>query len=116
MSFFAALHARLSGRKVGQDRFGNSYYESRAIMPVYNRHRRFVVTANGQDPTKVPAEWHCWLHHLTDAPLPEDKRLPWQKEHVPNLTGTRYAYRPKGHLAMGGRRQASGSDYEAWTP
>ena len=67
MSILEMLHARLTARKIGQDRFGNIYYEARKTLPVYNRKRRYVVTAHGQDPTKVPAEWHAWLHHTTDA-------------------------------------------------
>ena len=51
-----------------------------------------------------------------DAPLPEDKRHPWQQEHQPNLTGTAAAYRPPGHELEGGRRARATGDYEAWTP
>ena len=116
MSILEMLHARLTARKIGQDRFGNTYYEARKTLPVYNRKRRYVVTAHGQDPTKVPAEWHAWLHHTTDAPLDETRRLPWQKEHQPNLTGTPGAWRPKGHDYSGGQRRVTGGDYEAWTP
>lgn len=116
MSILEMLHARLTARKIGQDRFGNTYFEARKTLPVYNRKRRYVVTAHGQDPTKVPAEWHAWLHHTTDAPLDETWRLPWQKEHQPNLTGTPGAWRPKGHDYSGGQRRVTGGDYEAWTP
>lgn len=116
MSILEMLHARLTARKIGQDRFGNTYFEARKTLPVYNRKRRYVVTAHGQDPTKVPAEWHAWLHHTTDAPLDETRRLPWQKEHQPNLTGTPGAWRPKGHDYSGGQRRVTGGDYEAWTP
>ena len=116
MSILEMLHTRLTARKIGQDRFGNTYYEARKTLPVYNRKRRYVVTAHGPDPTKVPAEWHAWLHHTTDAPLDEARRLPWQKEHQPNLTGTPGAWRPKGHDYSGGQRRVTGGDYEAWTP
>jgi NADH:ubiquinone oxidoreductase subunit len=110
MSILEMLHARLTARKIGQDRFGNTYYEARKTLPVYNRKRRYVVTAHGQDPTKVPAEWHAWLHHTTDAPLDEAARLPWQKEHQPNLTGTAGAWRPKGHDYSGGQGRVTGGD------
>src|SRR3546814_3251531 len=63
--------------------------------------------------SKVPPEWHGWLHHLTDTP-PEATapRYAWQKEHMPNLTGTRYAYRPPGHVLQGGKRERATGDYE----
>jgi NADH:ubiquinone oxidoreductase subunit len=110
------LLARLSGRQVGQDRFGNLYFESRRPFRGYGRTRRFVVYAGAAEPTSVPPEWHGWLHHTTEAPLPEGKRYPWMIEHRPNPTGTPAAYRPAGHDYAGGRRRETAGDYEAWTP
>ncbi len=116
MSFFTAIVTRLTYRRVGQDRFGNSYWESRKRMRGYDRHRRRVLFQGEQEATKVPPEWHAWLHHLTDAPLPEEKRHPWMAEHRPNPTGTAAAWRPPGHDYSGGRRRPTGGDYDAWTP
>lgn len=110
------LLARLKGRSVGTDRFGNAYFESHAPMPVYGRHRRWVIYAGQPDPTAIPPEWHGWMHHTDSAPLSEVKRYPWQREHQPNLTGTAGAYRPPGSDLAGGRRKASSGDYDAWTP
>ena len=118
MSFLEMLTARLAGRKIGRDRYGNTYFESRRLQPVYNRTRRFVVTPGAQEATKVPPEWHAWLHHqidaLPDASLPPPRR--WEKEARANLTGTRAAYRPAGSLEAGGSRAAATGDYEAWSP
>jgi NADH:ubiquinone oxidoreductase subunit len=36
--------------------------------------------------------------------------------HRGNLTGTPGAVRPKGSTLRRGRRQATGGDYQAWTP
>lgn len=116
MSVLLRLTTSLRGRQVGTDRFGNRYYESHRVQPVYGRRRRWVLYARETDPTSVPPEWHAWLHHTTDAPLPEQKRYLWQREHQPNLTGTAAAYRPAGHDYSGGTRRATGADYEAWTP
>jgi len=116
MSFLLRLTSPLTGRRVGTDRFGNLYFESRRNRPIYNRPRRWVVFVKGKDPTTVPPEWHAWLHHTVPAPLPEQKLYPWQQDHLPNLTGTPYAYRPAGHDYSGGTRRVTGGDYEAWTP
>lgn len=116
MSIYAMFAARLTARPIGRDRYGNRYFESRREMPVYGRKRRFVITAGAQDPTKVPPEWHAWLHHLTEAPLDESRRHAWQKDHQPNLTGTAGAWRPAGHDYSGGQRRVTGGDYEAWRP
>lgn len=115
MSALELLTTRLFARKVGQDQFGNRYYESRRVEPVYNRRRRTVALAKGQDSSSVPPEWHAWLHHLTNEPLPPPKYA-WQKPHQPNLTGTAGAWRPAGHDYAGGQRRVTGGDYEAWTP
>ena len=67
--------------------------------------------------SKVPPEWHAWLHHTAKEPPKEGAgRKSWQKDHVPNLTGTAQAYRPPGHVAMGGKRAAATGDYEPWRP
>lgn len=116
MSLLRRFFAGLKGRPIGMDRFGNAYFESHTRLPVYDRPRRFVVYAGAPDPTAVPPEWHAWLHHTVAAPLPEEKRYPWQREHQRNLTGTPGAYRPAGHLLAGGQRKAASGDYEAWTP
>ena len=34
----------------------------------------------------------------------------------PNLTGTNEAYRPPGHVLVGGKRQPATADYEPWRP
>jgi NADH:ubiquinone oxidoreductase subunit len=75
-----------------------------------------VIYQGEAEPSKVPPEWHGWLHHTADA-LPQlAARRPWQKPHLPNLTGTSLAYRPPGSLQGGGHRAAAASDYEPWTP
>jgi NADH:ubiquinone oxidoreductase subunit len=113
---FMRLLARMKGRQVGTDRFGNTYYESRDDYLNYGRKRRWVLYAGAPDPTTVPPEWHGWLHHTADAPLPEVKKHPWMIEHRPNPTGTANAWRPPGHDYSGGRRPTTAGDYEAWTP
>lgn len=115
MTIGTRLFTKLRGREVGRDRFGNIYYEEREPRPGMRR-RRWVIYARSVDASEVPPEWHAWLHYTTDAPLPEEKRYPWQQEHQPNLTGTPAAYRPPGHDLEGGRRQRATGDYEPWSP
>ncbi len=105
----------LNGTGVGTDVFGNVYYRSRRTAPGA-RERRWVVYANGNDASLVPPEWYAWLHHTADAPIPDAKKLPWQKPFIPNETGTPLSYRPPGHDYEGGARPLTAGDYEAWTP
>ena len=113
-----AIFTKLRGKFVGKDSFGNKYY---AIPPRKgDKHERRVVQYAGKpEASDIPPRWHGWMHHQTDV-IPgqgeESFEQPWQKEHVPNLTGTEHAYRPPGHTTMGGKRDAATGDYEAWSP
>lgn len=114
------LYTMLKGHYVGKDDYGNRYYKARgnAVHRDSLRHeRRWVIYEGTPEASKVPAEWHAWLHHTTDETPPETlKRRAWEKPHKPNMTGTDEAYRPPGHTLKGGKRAASGGDYEPWTP
>jgi len=105
-------------KRVGVDDFGNKYYRAKARKG-YKRERRWVIYKGAPEATKVPPEWHGWLHHQTDVVPSEAEssfRRPWQKPHRPNMTGTNMAYRPPGHILEGGERDRATGDYEAWTP
>lgn len=108
----------LRGESVGTDQFGNRYYQDRK-SPARGRRRRWVVYSDNDDEaSRVPPEHHAWLHYTIDA-FPDGSnahRKAWQKEHIPNLTGTPDAYRPPGHSLMGGKRDKATGDYQAWTP
>lgn len=105
------------GAFVGDDEQGNRYFEERRPS-IEGRKRRYVVYSGLAEASRVPPDWHVWLHHIVDeAPTVKPlKRQAWEKPHQPNLTGTIRAYRPKGSLARGGVRQRSTADYEAWSP
>lgn len=104
----------LTGDLVGTDVFGNRYYQERR-KPKGRRPKRWVLYKGDAEGSKVPAAWHAWLHHTTDAPV-EAPMLDWMKPHLPNLTGTRHAYVPPGHDRRGGQRDHATGDYEAWRP
>lgn len=121
VTWMANLHINLftwrSGVLVGTDKAGNKYYRSKKVQPG-RRERRWVIYNGEPEATKVPPEWHGWLHHTVKEPLGEGSPFhkPWQKEHLPNPTGTLQAYRPPGHLFEGGERARATGDYEPWTP
>lgn len=115
MNIGTRLFTLLRGRQVGRDADGNIYYEERRGRPGWRR-RRWVAYAGTPEASKVPPEWHAWLHYTTELPIPASTRRPWQKPHLPNLTGTPESYRPPGHDYEGGQRAPATGDYEAWTP
>ncbi|HYE41820.1 MAG TPA: NADH:ubiquinone oxidoreductase subunit NDUFA12 [Caulobacteraceae bacterium] len=107
-----------SGVQVGTDEFGNRYYEAKTNRNSYDgRKRRWVIFNGYAEGSKVPPGWFGWLHHTTDergdVPVP---RREWEKDYLPNLSGTPFAWRPKGSLARGGERAPATGDYEAWKP
>jgi NADH:ubiquinone oxidoreductase subunit len=113
------LLTRWRGQFVGEDELGNRYYRQRAARG-RPRERRWVIYPAGDEiePSMVPPGWNAWLHHNLREP-PSERPLhvqPWEKPHVPNLTGTRQAYVPPGHELRGGRRDRATGDYEAWRP
>lgn len=116
------LYTWLRGELVGSDQAGNRYYREKGGGNVHpdsiRKERRWVIYDGDIEASRVPAEWHAWLHHTTQTPPPEGgpPRQPWQKDHQPNRTGTDQAYRPPGHTLMGGRRDSATGDYEPWTP
>jgi NADH:ubiquinone oxidoreductase subunit len=116
------LFTAFFGEKVGTDEFGNKYYRTKKkndTIGMYKKERRWVMYNGRNEPSKVPALWHGWLHYTFDeVPTEEDqkKQHEWQKSHLPNLTGTAYAYLPKGHVAAEGKRDKATGDYEAWKP
>ena len=111
------LYTWLNGEKVGEDQFGNIYYRGKKAAKD-PREKRWVVYKGEPEASKVPSSWHAWLHYTVNT-LPtgaEQMAKPWQKEHLPNLSGTDLAYRPPGHVLQGGRRDKATGDYEAWRP
>jgi NADH:ubiquinone oxidoreductase subunit len=115
MNIGTRLFTYFRGHLIGRDALGNRYFQDRK-PPAGRRVRRWVMYAGPAEASLVPPEWHAWLHHTTDQPLPETARRIWQKPHEPNLTGTPAGYRPPGHDYLGGHRAAATGDYEAWTP
>ena len=101
-----------SGRAVGEDEYGNRYYVSR------DGKRRWVLYAGEADASRIPPDWHLWMHGA-DMPPPSERPLVapgWAKAAQPNLTGTAQAHMPSGSLAKVGNRARATGDYEAWTP
>ncbi len=109
---------RYRGKEVGRDSDGNVYYEEAKANKTTGRKRRWVIYNGTAEASRVPAEWHGWLHHtFVEPPTKEPfQKKAWEADHVPNLTGTENAYRPKGSLWRDGQRPHATGDYEPWSP
>ena len=115
------LWSRNNGEHIGTDSAGNRYFRTKkpAKSGLYaGRERRWVIPAGANDASRVPAEWHGWLHGNGEG-VPESY-LPaariWETDFVANETGTDKAYMPQGALQRGGKRARATGDYEAWSP
>jgi len=115
-TFGTLVNTYFNGRFVGEDVDGNKYYEQKRDPGPNYRRRRWVLYKATPEASRVPPEWHAWLHYTTATPLPASARQKWQTPHEMNLTGTPESYRPPGHDYRGGHRAAATGDYEAWTP
>ena len=111
------IYTWFKGKNVGTDEFGNKYYKAKSDS-LHGKPRRWVLYKGDNDASKIPPEWHAWLHHTTEEPLTEQstRALSWQKKHIKNLTGTSEAYRPVGHAYKGGNRAHATGDYQPWRP
>ncbi|RJX67792.1 NADH:ubiquinone oxidoreductase subunit NDUFA12 [Tsuneonella suprasediminis] len=112
-----ALFSWRNGIEVGTDAQGNRYFRGRKPLPD-GRERRWVIYNGANDASRVPAEWHGWLHGAFDD-VPESRLPPpkiWEVDYTPNATGTAGAYLPQGALQRGGKRASATGDYEAWSP
>lgn len=106
------LKTVVQGREVGRDADGNIYYTDS------DGGRRWVIYAVENDSSRVPPEWHLWLHKTRRDP-PSEVPLPvkaWERPWRPNPTGSDKAELPRGALAAGGRRAPAAADYRPWQP
>ncbi|OWF55729.1 NADH dehydrogenase [ubiquinone] 1 alpha subcomplex subunit 12-like [Mizuhopecten yessoensis] len=96
---------------VGEDKFGNKYYQNDNYFIGRNRivHYNVEVVGFDKDASQIPAEWHGWMHYVTDNPptkVPPKPRK-WFAEHTENMTGTSDDYVPYS---------TARPKIESWTP
>jgi len=100
------IYTLFTGKFFGNDQFGNKYYTN-------SKGKRWVIYKNKIESSKIPPEWHSWIHFTSrNIPTNEKKRFFWQKEYEENLTGTEKAYKPKGSLASDSIKKIK--KYETW--
>ena len=114
MDLISKIAIKISCAQVSSDEFGNQYFEAKKAK---NNHKKRCVIYNGiAEPSKVPPEWHGWLHYTNNDIPNNNRRYSWQKIHLPNLTGTKFAHFPLGSKMSGGTRHKVSSDYQPWKP
>jgi len=126
--------------KVGEDEFGNEYFQDTSMGKLRGRDRWVIYNGAGNDSvydwplqaSAIPPTWHAWMHQSDDRPPPSGEKLdpcsenfvvagsqtstpydhvqPWR----PNPTGGGHTkeYRQPGHWHAGNYRVQT---YESWT-
>ena len=101
------IYTLLRGKFVGKDQFGNKYYSN------YKDKKRWVIYKSTVESSKIPPEWHLWIHYLSkNIPAKNINKYNWQKKYEENLTGTPKAYKPEGSLHSDSKK--SMKKYETW--
>ena len=107
------LYTFLKGKKVGEDHFGNSYYESK------DKKTRWCIYSNQSEASRIGPEWNGWLRFTSDS-IPEGSNMvyKWQKVFTGNLTGIEGAYKPRIVKVSSLKEDLNSyeSDYQAWKP
>ena len=100
------IYTLFTGKLAGVDEFGNKYYSN-------SKGKRWVIYNKEAESSKIPAEWHLWIHYLTkNKPVNNLNKFKWQKKHEENLTGTKNAYTPDGVLSSDSKKNVK--KYESW--
>ena len=97
------IQTLIYGRYVGKDKNGNKYYQSKSG-------RRCVIYNGEIGASKIPDEGYSWMDRIGNKieNLHELKKYKWQKEHLPNQTGTEESYHPKTN------KNALKKKYNSW--
>ena len=117
MSIGTSIYTWLYGFKVGEDKYKNKYFcNSKNFNDLDSK--RWVIFNGKIEATKVPPEWHAWLHKSIDIPPYNYKhKYSWQKDHEENMTGTDSAYYPDSHpLSKSELDDPIKNEYETWRP
>ncbi len=97
------LQIFFSGKLIGKDKNGNKYYENKSG-------RRWVIYNGEVEASKIPNEWYSWMHYMNNK-IENDHnfvKYDWQKEHLPNQTGSENSYHPKKYNNVNKKK------YKSW--
>ena len=102
------IYTFIKGKYIGTDEFGNKYYSN-------SSGKRWVIYKDLVEASKIPPEWHSWIHFIKDKqPTEKLEKFSWQKKYEENLTGTKKAHKPEGSLSSKTKKNIK--IYESWNP
>ena len=116
MTFGTWLFTKMRGELVGTDAEGNRYYQDKRAI-AGRRRKRWVMYNGEAEASRVPPDWHGWLHYTTDVVAAAGRAAAQdlaEGSSCANLSGTDLAYRPPGSTLVSGDKPKP--PYEAWRP
>ena len=63
------LFTKMRGELVGTDAQGNRYFQDKRVIEG-RRRKRWVIYNGEAEASRVPPDWHGWLHYTTNTPPP----------------------------------------------
>jgi len=103
------------GQYIGQDRWMNRYYRDKRAND-WKTEARWVLYKGIPEASKIPPIWDAWLRHERQyAPLQKEQGYAWEKQRLPNLTGTRFALSLMG-TPHAYKNANSMPAYQPWIP
>ena len=116
MNIGTLIYTWIFGNLVAKDELGNKYYCNSKNFKNINS-KRWVIFSNEIEASNIPAQWHAWLHKTIDIPPINYKhKYGWQKNHIPNMTGTKDAYFPDSHPLSKVKNYTKKKEYVPWKP
>ena len=111
-TFGTAFFTWWRGQCVGEDEQGNKYYLDKKNQSINGKARRWVVFAGDVEASRIPPQWHGWLHYTVDE-IPDSERKPhkWEKSHQSNQTGLKTKHKFSRTAPQKGE-----AGYHAWKP
>lgn len=112
------IKTRFQGILIGEDEFGNKYYETRMLFrQSRGLQKRWVIyPSGGVEASNIPASWFGWLHYTSEAPLEINAPTKWVRRHKHNVTGTTRRYAATNSLLKENPDHLQKKTYQAWQP
>ena len=98
MKFLVSIYLKFFGTKVGEDEYGNQYFELKR-EDYLGRKKRYCLYNGTPEASKISPEWHGFMHYQIPVSevLKTFKQFKWQKPYVQDLTLSDYKFLPKNH-------------------
>ena len=98
MKFLVRIYLKFRGTEVGEDQYGNKYFELKRVDS-FGRKKRYCLYSGLVEASKIAPEWHPFMHYQIEAKeVPKNIRsYKWQKLALPDLTLSDVKYLPKNH-------------------